>query len=242
MVRNTSCMAGAWPIICGITAPVGLDLPPVMRGPGARRATPAPRPHPRRRAWAGTRTRRPVGGHGAVEIGVGGDDDHRQREAVASIRRSSSMPSMPGMRTSVTTHIGLFIARARRERLRRARSCASHAGGFQRLVEHPAHGRIVVDDPDGERLAVHAWPSAARLLTAIGRRSMNTVLPGCERYSIRPPWRLRISCASGRPRPVPVWRPGDQRIENGVAEFRRAHPDRRPRSRCWRRPCGAGCR
>src|SRR6266851_2485049 len=96
-------------------------------------------------------------------------------------------------------YVGCVGAQCRQDIVGLIETLGGHAAAFQRLLEHPSDGGIVVDQPNLQRLGIHT--------ESMGREMTNTVLPGALSNSIRPPWRLTRSCAMPKPSPVPSARP-----------------------------------
>ena len=106
------------------------------------------------------------------------------------------------------------VGAQRRERIVRAvEALREHAAALQRLLEHPTDGRIVVDQPNSKRLCIHT-ESMGRKITkmVLSRRAVEFDQPAMAADEI-----LRDSQAEA----CPVGAAGNERIENGVADFRK---------------------
>ena len=179
MVRNTSCIAGAWPIICGMTEPWRPGRWPAL----AARARRTPDQRHRFVDVEGLRQvlerAAAISGNRAVEVGVRGDDDHRQA-TVRSPRCAASAPArrIPGMRTSVMTTSGLLGPSAPRRTARPARrsgwSCPPPATPCRAPSARP-HRR---PRPRRSAAARSRRLPRRRRSGSSGRRSMKTVWPG----------------------------------------------------------------
>ena len=110
---------------------------------------------------------------------------------------------MSGMRMSVISTSGRPCRKRPKNSSPASNARGEHVGLLQRLLEHPAHRLVVVDDPHGSS---PAWPSVA---PSVGnwQTDLKTVRPGSLVNSMSPPLRLTRSCAIVRPSPVPVGRP-----------------------------------
>ena len=111
-------------------------------------------------------------GHGAVEIGVRGHHDHRHRGMALLDRLQQLQPRQAGH-----AHVGdQHLRRAAGERIERflrgGERAERDALAAQRLLDHPADGAIVVDDPDRFHVS--------------GSRILNVVRPGRDSNSMTP--------------------------------------------------------
>ncbi len=133
--------------------------------------------------------------HRCVQVRVRGHYDDRQARPRPLNFLEQVQAAAPGHADVRHQHIRHIGAQRRDDIVGLIEAPRGHAAAFQRLLEHPANGGIVVDQPDLQGLRVH-WES-------IGREMTKIVLPGVLSNSIRPPWRLTRSCAMPKPRPVP---------------------------------------
>ncbi len=130
-----------------------------------------------------------VGGDGILEIGVRRDNDDRQVRA-RGMQALEQRDAAHARHAHVgDQHVRLTVGDGFEQMLGALEPARLHVRLPQRLLEHPAHRLVVVDDPDIERPVVHAsapfWSS--------GMRTKNIVRPGRLSNSMRPPWRLSNS-------------------------------------------------
>ena len=174
MARNTSCIAGAWPSIRasasgrgvapfprGFRRPRGGSVHRLGTSKGLGRYSNAPPWKARRRA---------------VQVGIGGHDDHRQARQALLTLASRSMPEPPGMRMSLTSTCGVVVCRAaaptRADELRTANARAP--APFEHLSG--SIGRRRRSDGFHAQITHCALPDGRRLLSGI--RILNAVRPG----------------------------------------------------------------
>ncbi len=156
------------------------------------------------------------GGDGAVEVRIGGHDDHGQaRESLLHLLEEcqARLARHPDVRNEDARI-------ARRERLQdflgRDERLVGDVVALECLFEHPANRTIVVDDPDGFHHGVPLqvgvqWIGTHGVLPDIGgssgSRTVNTVRPGVLSHSIAPACCATNACASVSPSPLPPSRP-----------------------------------
>ena len=136
-----------------------------------------------------------IGGHRRVQIGMCGHHDDgqpgpRHLNFLEQLETAASRHSDVGHQ-----YVGCVGAQRCQDIVGLVEALRSHAAALQRLLEHPPDRSVVVDQPDLQRLGVHA--------ESMGREITNMVLPGALSNSIRPPWRLTRSWAIPSPKPVP---------------------------------------
>ena len=188
---NTSCIAGAWPMIRGTGFDCSCSAVPRLALPRRPR-------HELHRFVDVERLRQIferaalIGGHRAVEIRMRGDHDHRDvgigsRQAFHELEAAHVGHPYVG-----DQHVGPVALERVEELPAGLEATRNHVRLLERLLEHPAHGLVVVDDPDARARRGHqpapsacgSWPFTH------GSRSWNTVRPGWLMNSIRPPLRL----------------------------------------------------
>ncbi|MNC86188.1 hypothetical protein D3C83_18260 [compost metagenome] len=109
-----------------------------------------------------------------VEVGVGGHDDDRHGGMALLDGLQQLQAREPGHADVRDEDLG-SAARKRVERLlRRGERVEVDALARERLLDHPADGAVVVDDPDRFHVS--------------GSRILKTVRPGRLSHSITPPW------------------------------------------------------
>ena len=96
-----------------------------------------------------------VGGHGAVEIRVRRDHDDgnvgiRAREPLHELEAAHVGHADVG-----DQHVGPAVLERVEEFLAGLEGAREHVGLLQRLLEHPPHGLVVVDDPNGQSGRCH---------------------------------------------------------------------------------------
>ena len=143
-----------------------------------------------------------IGRHGAVEIRVRRDDDDGDVGIHAREPLHELEPAHVRHADVRDQHVGPAELQRAEELLAGFEGAREHVRLLQRLLEHPPHGLVVVDDPNGQTGRCHQ-----RAPLATGKRIWKTVRPGSLVNSMSPPFRLTRSCAIVSPSPVPVGRP-----------------------------------
>ena len=141
-----------------------------------------------------------VGRHRIRQIRVRGHHDDRELRARIVDALEELEPRGAGHADVGDQDIGRLAPERIERRLRGLEGPRRHAVVAQRPLEHPADGGVVVDEPDTQCASVHG--SSPR-----GSSSVNTVRPSSLSNSMMPPLRVTRSCATARPRPVPLARP-----------------------------------
>ena len=122
-----------------------------------------------------------IGRYGAVQIRMGGHDDHRQ--ARVHLADSGQQLQAAGARHANVgdDHVRLLTGQATEHAIGAVEALGAHALLLQGLFQDPADGAVVVNDPYGFTAAhVGVAPCSS------GRKIENTVLPGWLSHSIRP--------------------------------------------------------
>ncbi len=118
-------------------------------------------------------------GNRRVQIGVRRHDDDgktgpRHLNVLEQIQSAASGHADVGHQ-----HIGSVRAQGHQHIVGLIEALGGHAAALQRLLQHPANGGVVVDQPDLQRLRVHA--------ESMGSEMTKMVRPGALSNSIRPP-------------------------------------------------------
>ena len=110
----------------------------------------------------------------AVEIGVSGHYDHRHR-GMAGLHRLQELEARAPRHADVGhQHLGRARGKRIQRFLRRGKRVEGDAFAAERLLDHPADGAVVVDDPDRFHVS--------------GSRILNIVRPGRDSNSMTPWW------------------------------------------------------
>ncbi|MCY1432524.1 hypothetical protein D9M71_485250 [compost metagenome] len=122
-----------------------------------------------------------VGSDRAVQVGVGGHDDHRQaRVQVADLRQQ--VEATDARHADVRDdHVRLLPGEATEQAVGALETLRVHAFLLQGLFQDPADGPVVVDNPDGFSTAHDEEAPCSS-----GRKIEKTVWPGWLSHSIRP--------------------------------------------------------
>ena len=123
------------------------------------------------------------------------------------------------MRMSLMTTSGMPLAQRRVEASGPLEAASAHAGGSQRLLQHPADGGVVIEDPRlYGALGGHGAGSGVVQLRSTGSSSVKIVQPGRLVNSIMPSWRRTRSWAIGEAEARAVAPPAYERVEKRVAQ------------------------
>ena len=120
-----------------------------------------------------------IGRNRGVQIRMRGHDDDRQSGARDLDFLEQVQAAAAGHADIGHEHIGRIAAQRRQDIVGLVEALGRHAAALQRLLQHPANGGVVVDQPDLQRLHIHT--------ESIGKEMTNIVLPGALSNSINPP-------------------------------------------------------
>src|SRR5690606_31079724 len=191
MARNTSCIAGASPMISG----VWVDWPACTVSCSL--------------LWASARLidvkglgqilegAALIGGDRTVQVRVRGHDDHRQTRVQLADIRQQLQAAAAGHADIADQNIGpLLPVQAQQGAVGAVEAGRFHAVLLQGLLQNPADGAVVIDDPDIGGLAHSSSPGS-------GRNRVKVVWPGTLSHSMRPWCRVTMFWVIDSPRPVP---------------------------------------
>ncbi|MND56661.1 hypothetical protein D3C80_477720 [compost metagenome] len=122
-----------------------------------------------------------VGGHRAVQVGMGGHDDHWQARVQLADPCQQVQAAGTGHADVGDDHVRLLAGEAAEQAVGALEALGGHAFLLQGLFQDPADGTVVVDDPDGFTTAHDEEAPCSS-----GRKIENTVWPGWLSHSIRP--------------------------------------------------------
>jgi hypothetical protein len=147
MARKTSCIAGAWPRISGVssTAAGVSDLPAALVHRAAHQLDRVV--HVERLGQVLERAALERG-YRAFEVRVRRHDDHRRRRQLRAQLLHEFEARKTGHADVAHDDLGSFLSHAVEGFERRAERAVRDALARERLLEHPADGAVVVDDPD----------------------------------------------------------------------------------------------
>ncbi|MCY1403620.1 hypothetical protein D9M71_188080 [compost metagenome] len=122
-----------------------------------------------------------VGRHRAVQVRMGGHDDHRQTRVLFA--NASQQVQATGARHADigNDHIRLLPSQAAHHAIGTVEALGGHAFLLQGFFQDPADGTVVIDDPDSFTTAHDEVAPCSS-----GRKIENVVWPGWLSHSIRP--------------------------------------------------------
>ncbi len=141
--------------------------------------------------------------HGGRHVGVGGQEDDRQRDAALAQRRLQIEPGGAGQPHVEQQAAGAIGQRVQQERAGRSVAHRLEAGGTQQVEQAVAQRLVVVDDMH-EGVAAHRHAAAVVAPASSGSSKLKMVpASGLLAASMRPPWASTIVRTMARPSPMP---------------------------------------
>src|SRR5690606_5247549 len=145
-----------------------------------------------------------VGGHGAVQVGMGGHDDDRQLGIALPDTRQQFQAAGARHADIADQDVGTLVTlQAGQGAVGTVEAQWLHAVLLQRLFQYPADGAVVINNPD----VISSNHSSSPGVKSSGRNRVKTVQHGTLSHSIRPWCRVMMFWVIDRPRPVPSARP-----------------------------------
>ena len=117
----------------------------------------------------------------AVQVRVGGHDDHRQARVLLANARQQVQATGPRHANVGNDHVRLLACQAAHHPIGAVEALGGHAFLLQGFFEDPADRTVVVDDPDSFTTAHVVGAPCSN-----GRKIENVVWPGWLSHSIRP--------------------------------------------------------
>ncbi len=119
--------------------------------------------------------------HGAVQVGMGGHDDHRQARMLLANSRQQVQATGTGHADVGDDHVRLLAGQAAHHAIGTVEALGGHAFLLQGFFQDPTDRTVVIDDPHGFTTAHVDVAPCSR-----GRKIENVVWPGWLSHSIRP--------------------------------------------------------
>ncbi len=131
-----------------------------------------------------------VGGHGAVQVRVGGGDNHRQARVGLGDARQQFQAVDAGHADIADDGVGSVLVEFSHQCFAAVKGLGHDVGLVQGFFQDPADGPVVIHDPYG-LCRTHCCCSMVAA-SAIGMYRANVVRPGWLLHSIKPLWRLTM--------------------------------------------------